>query len=116
MHLCGGDIVHLIWARGAAVDTEDAVTVVRTIDRINADRVRPLLVDMRECGTLTPGARKVFSEPHSTSRVALLGESPVDRVIANFFIGVRQPPRPTRYFTSEATGTAWLQGSVGAID
>ncbi|WP_427174702.1 hypothetical protein [Arthrobacter sp. 92] len=46
------------------------------------------------------------------TRVALLGASPVDRVIVNFFVGERTPPRPTRFFTSREDALAWLRSSA----
>lgn len=103
-------LLHLVWQPGTQVLRADAVEVVQRINEISADRDRPLLVDMRAARSTSSGARDVFGVPHAASMIALLGESPVDRVIANFFIGVRRPERPTRYFTSEATAIAWLMG------
>jgi len=101
-------LLHLIWNPGVHVQPEDALSAVAMINRISPDRDRPLLVDMRASGNTSSGARDVFGVPHAASRIALLGESPVDRVIANFFTGVRRPQRPTRYFTSEEAAIAWL--------
>lgn len=101
-------ILHLIWAPGSYVQEEDAVAAVTTMNRISADQNRPLLVDMRNAGNTSSGARDVFALPHAASRVALLGESPVDQVIASFFTRVHRPQRPTRYFTSEAKALIWL--------
>lgn len=107
-------VLHLAWPAGADVGREEALEVVRRINELSADRNRPLLVDMRAARSTSSGARDVFGVPHAASMVALLGESPVDRVIANFFIGVRQPARPTRYFTSEAAAYAWLREGASA--
>lgn len=101
-------IMHLEWKPGVDVLTEDARAAVTAINDLSADRDRPLLVDMRNVGSMSAGARQVFSVPHAASVIALVGESHVDRVIANFFIGVRRPERPTRFFTSEKDAVAWL--------
>lgn len=101
-------ILHLIWVPGSYVDEEDAVSAVTMIGQLSAANGSPLLVDMRNAGSTSSGARDVFSMPHAASRVALLGESPVDEVIASFFTRVHQPPRPTRYFASEADAISWL--------
>ncbi|MFF1881988.1 STAS/SEC14 domain-containing protein [Pseudarthrobacter sp. NPDC058196] len=103
-------ILHLIWAPGTYVQEEDAVSAVTMMNLISPDHDRPLLVDMRNAGNTSSRARDVFANPHAVSRVALLGESPVDEVIASFFTGVHRPQRPTRYFTSEATALSWLSG------
>lgn len=108
-------VLHLAWPPGVDVGRDEALEVVRRINELSADRNRPLLVDMRFARSTSAGARDVFGVPHAASMVALLGESPVDRVIANFFIGVRKPARPTRYFTSEEAALTWLKaGTSGA--
>jgi len=101
-------ILHLIWAPGTYVLEDDAAPAVTTINKISADHDRPLLVDMRNAGNTSSGARDVFALPDAASRVALLGESPVDQVVASFFTRVHRPQRPTRYFTSEAKALSWL--------
>jgi hypothetical protein len=103
-------ILHLSWAPGTYVQEEDAVSAVTMMNTISPDHDRPLLVDMRNAGNTSSRARDVFARPHSVSRVALLGKSPVDQVIASFFTGVHRPRRPTRYFTSEAKALSWLSG------
>jgi hypothetical protein len=58
---------------------------------------------------VTRPARAVFAEPSAASIIALLGGSAVDRVIANFILGVSTVPVPTRFFTVEAEALAWLR-------
>lgn len=108
LSLRGDGILHLVWAPGSSVHEEDAVSAVAMMNHICGDRGRPLLVDMRNAGHTSSGARDVFAMPHAASRLALLGESPVDEVIAIFFTRSHRPPRPTRYFTSEAEAVIWL--------
>lgn len=103
-------ILRLVWTSGAYIDEDDAVSAVTMMNQISPDHDRPLLVDMRNAGSTSSRARDVFVRPHAVSRVALLGESPVDEVIASFFTGVHRPQRPTRYFTSEAEALSWLSG------
>ncbi len=101
-------IVRLTWQRGLQISGELAQSAMALVDETNAGRERPLLVDMTGTATLTREARRTFSRRCSASRIALLGRSPVDRVIANFALGVSGVPVPTRYFTSDPLATAWL--------
>jgi hypothetical protein len=101
-------VVRLTWQRGLRITEELAQEAMALVDVTNADRERPLLVVMTGTAELTRGARMTFSRRCSASRIALLGSSPVDRVIANFALGVSAVPVPTRFFTSEARATAWL--------
>lgn len=104
-----GGFVRLTWDRNLRISGELARAAMALVDATNAGRERPLLVDMTGTATLTREARITFTCRCSASRIALLGRSPVDRVIANFALGVSAVPVPTRFFTSEARATAWLR-------
>jgi hypothetical protein len=107
-------IVRLRWERGLRITGELARAAMALVDATNAGRERPLLVDMTGTAALTREARMTFGRRCSASRIALLGRSPVDRVIANFALGVSAVPVPTKFFTSEALATAWLtDGTTG---
>ncbi|MFI2565595.1 STAS/SEC14 domain-containing protein [Paenarthrobacter sp. NPDC018779] len=101
-------ILRLTWPRGARIKETDAQ---RAMDRVNelcgADRY-PMIVDMATTDDVTRGARSVFAKPCQANRIALWGSSPVDRVIANFFLGIMKPPCPTRFFTDETEALEWL--------
>jgi len=102
-------IVRLTWAEGLRITEQLAQEAMALVDEANADRERPLLVDMTGTAELTRDARMTYMRRCSASRIALLGRSPVDRVIANFAMGVSSVPVPTRFFTSEAAAVAWLR-------
>jgi hypothetical protein len=57
----------------------------------------PMLVHMAETQSVTHQARSVFAESCAASRIALLGSSPIDWVIANFTMILRTLPYPTRF-------------------
>lgn len=102
-------ILRLRWERGISIAEEDAR---RAMDRVNdlCDGARhPMLVDMATTKAVSRGARTVFGLPCSASRIALLGASQVDKVIANFILGVSSLPCPTKFFTSEPAALVWLK-------
>jgi hypothetical protein len=101
-------IVRLTWRDGLQITEALAQRAMALVDEVNGERERPLLVDMTGTAVLTRGARLTFTRRCSASTIALLGRSPVDRVIANFALGVSYTPVPTRFFTSEAEAVAWL--------
>jgi hypothetical protein len=103
-----GDVVRLTWLPGVRIDAELAAEAMAVVDALNGDRERPLLVDMTGIATVTREARMVFTRECTASRLALLGRSAVDRVIANFVVGLNTPAMPVRFFTSEPAATAWL--------
>ncbi|MBG6183648.1 hypothetical protein IWX65_001610 [Arthrobacter sp. CAN_A214] len=108
LELRADGIVHLTWIRGVRIEEQDARAAMKAVDALCQDDSHPMLVDMETTEAVSRSARSVFSIPCAASRIALLGKSPVDRLLANFFLGVHTPPCPTRFFTSRADATAWL--------
>ncbi len=103
------DVVRLDWLPGLRIDEDLAGFAIDAVDLLNGGRSRPLYVDMAGTAVLTRAARREFTRPCSASRVALVGRSPVDRVIANFAVGVSSIPMPIRFFTSEPAAMDWLR-------
>jgi hypothetical protein len=101
-------LIVLTWSHGSQVTADRAAEAICRVDELNAGVERPLLVDMTGTTALTRDARAAFSHRCSASAIALLGQSPVDRVIANFALGVSAVPVPTRFFTSRAEAEEWL--------
>lgn len=108
LHIDESDVVRLSWRPGLRIDGGMAGRAMVLVDELNESRERPLLVDMTGTAQLTRNARMAFARRCSASPIALLGRSEVDRVIANFALGVSGVPVPTRFFTSEAAAIAWL--------
>lgn len=101
-------VVHLDWAEGLHVDEAVARAAIRSVNALNGPEQRPLLVRIVGAAGVSRRARVAFAEPSSASRVALLGNSPVEQMMANFVLKVLAPPVPTRFFTSEADAMQWL--------
>lgn len=108
--LRGDGLLHLQWEPGSRIEEEDAKAAMIAVDSICEDHRHPMLVDMEATASVSRAARTLFTRPSAVSRIALLGSSPVDRVIANFFLGLHTPPCPTRFFTSRADAMEWLTG------
>lgn len=102
-------VIHLIWEPHVRIEKEDAQAAMAAVNRIAGDGNYPMLVDMATTENVSIQARSVFSVPCAANRIALLGTSPVDRILANFFLGVHVPPCPTRFFTSRTESMKWLQ-------
>lgn len=101
-------IIHLVWKARVHIEAVDAHAAMAAVNTVGDGSEYPMLVDMATTESVHRQARAVFSIPCAASRIALLGTSPVDRVLANFFLGVHIPPCPTRFFTSRNDAMHWL--------
>ena len=105
--------LRLEWAPGCKITEEAAKVAMAQVNEVCGARRLPMLVDMSEVDSVSRPARTVFTVPCQANIIALLGRSPVDRVIANFVLGVSKLPTPTRYFNSETAAVNWLRETPG---
>ncbi|XAS63774.1 STAS/SEC14 domain-containing protein [Pseudarthrobacter sp. So.54] len=108
VELSDDGVVHLQWLSGINIEVEDARAAMSKVNEVCHGVPHPMLVDMAAVASISRDARGIWSIPCDASRIALLGRSPVDRVLANFFLGVHIPPCPTRFFTSRSDAMDWL--------
>jgi hypothetical protein len=73
----------------------------------NGRRVPVLLVITGVVG-VSVEARHVYSTSIAASAFALVGESPVDRVIAHYLLRSKTETIPAQFFLSEAEAIDWL--------
>jgi hypothetical protein len=97
---------------GAEVELKHAKENSIIVNGLHQDKKFPLLVDSRSIRSISKEARRHFStngrETKITS-IAILVNSPLSRVIGNFFMGINRPQVPTRLFETEADATDWLK-------
>ena len=62
---------------------------------------------MTVTASLSREAQAVFNTRCAT-RIALLGTSPVDRILANWVLTAQKQPCPKRFFNSADEATKWL--------
>jgi len=91
---------------------EKAKEALNTIKVKAGDKKFPLLVDIREQKSITREARQYYSSSEFTNFVIALAfiiESPISKVLANFYLGLNKPPYPTHLFTNETKAMNWLK-------
>ncbi|MDQ1060811.1 hypothetical protein QFZ23_004776 [Arthrobacter globiformis] len=105
-------ILRLSWRKGQTIGIEDVHCAVAAIDALGQGNSLPMLI-LLEGVNFTRESRKVFPSQGSVSRIALLGSSPVDYVIALFVLRVSPLPYPVSYFTSSRKAMTWLRRGTG---
>ena len=71
----------------------------------------PLLIDSRKIKSITKEARDHFSIQNRETFItafAVLIDSPLSRIIGNFFMGLNKPTIPAKLFTNENEAIDWL--------
>jgi hypothetical protein len=106
-------IVRIIHVPNAAVTLEDAKETMAAYLKINEGVRRPLFVDTKEMKSLAREARQYYAGEEAArvaSAVAIIVDTPVSRVLGNFYLGLSSPHLPSRLFTSEDEALEWLKG------
>ncbi|XAS74040.1 STAS/SEC14 domain-containing protein [Micrococcaceae bacterium Sec5.1] len=101
-------ILYLVWQPGTVLEADDVHAAMAKVNEVAGGAEYPLLIDIANTQAVTLQAKSVFSVKCAASRIALLGSSPLNRVIANFAMARRKLPCPTRYFTSRDEAMSWL--------
>jgi len=95
------------------MDIEDARRSTKLMIEITNGEQRPLLVDFKHLKSQTKECREYYAKDpehvKTYSAVAILVGSPLTRVIANFFMGINKPVRPTRLFEDRDRALEWLK-------
>ncbi|MBD7996042.1 STAS/SEC14 domain-containing protein [Arthrobacter sp. Sa2CUA1] len=85
-----------------------AAQAAKKFEELQPQGLKPLLLDLTGVDSISRSARAVFGSSRAALAVAVLGATPVDRVIANFLLGGDAPSFPTKYFTRVDEAVAWL--------
>jgi hypothetical protein len=73
---------------------------------------RPFLIDMSKVKSMSREAREFYAGPVPTQSLlatAIVTNSNIGKIVANFFIGLTKPSMPTRMFTDYETALEWLE-------
>lgn len=90
----------------------DAIENTKAVIEVSELSTPPILVDLREIGSIDKDARDHFAMKNRTpnvSAIALLIKSTVSRFFGNMFFSFHQPTVPTKLFTSEEKAKEWLK-------
>lgn len=107
VELCGA-LFHVRCTPGALIDEASARTVTAQANELSSGKALPVLVEMAGVRGVTPEAGSVFATEWPSSKAALVGDSPVDEVIAAFYTARHKPAFPTRFFMSLTAAMEWL--------
>lgn len=106
-------IVHLVWSPSTIITLAAAQAAISAMAGLTGGVRAPLLVQTPNIGTQDRAARMEFVRSHDlVSAVALIIDTPLSRMLGNFFIAVSRPQVETRLFDDIAAAETWLKGFV----
>ncbi len=100
---------------GCHFDLQSALENTQTARSLLAGRKAPIAVDLRGTLSISKEVREYYSSSEGmddTLATALIVDSPVGRIIGNFFIGMNKPGIPVKIFDSEDKAIQWLRGFI----
>jgi hypothetical protein len=96
----------------ADVSIDEARENSIAVNTLAAGGKHPLLIDSRNIRSISKEARDFFSMNNRESSViafAIIIDSPLSRIIGNFFMGLNKPRVPARLFSNEEEAIEWLK-------
>lgn len=106
---------------GSLQTLQDAQENVRSVAILTGGKRVPLMVDLSGSQGIDSGARGFYGSPEGQatySALALVGSTPVSRMIANTYFAIQRrhsAAMPTKFFASQREAIEWacslLQGS-----
>lgn len=115
----GNSIIRIKVFPGVELEKEDAVEMRKGLLLVSSGKKYAVLLDATETFSTSNEARTLIaSKEYSFDRIAtvMLIGTLANRLVANFFIKVNKPHSPTKIFSLEAAGVAWLLCEVEAYN
>lgn len=106
-------ILHTVNRPGSCFDLEAAQENLYAARRFLNGRKVPVAVDLRGTLSMSRPARQYYASEEGafdTLATALIVDSPVERIIGNFFIGLQRPRAPVKLFDVKDEAVKWLKG------
>ncbi|WP_426302314.1 hypothetical protein [Arthrobacter sp. R-11] len=110
VELADDGIVEVVLPVCSEVRAPEAQAAAAVVRAMSDGRKRPVLMTLTGVLDINDGARAVYAAAETVSAFALVGETPVDRVLAHFLLRATPESIPARFFASEAAAREWLAG------
>ena len=112
VRLVDDGIIEVLLPPNQEIEGPEARVAGGAVRSLAAGRRMPVLLVITGVVGVSVEARQVFSGSIAATAFALVGESPVDRVIAHYLLRARSESIPAQFFSSEAAALEWLRQHV----
>jgi hypothetical protein len=100
--------VKAVLPRGADLNETATAQLYSRIGELAGDRRVAVVLELTGVRSVNRAARAAYAAIPSVSAWAILGESPVDRLLGHFLLGGEFCSVPAQYFTAENDALDWL--------
>lgn len=100
-----GGHLRLRWSADVTVNSADVVSMAAAVTSASPEGARPLLMYIGLVDHITADAKQLLIRDISSSRIAIVGNDDIGRMLTAF---THRSVTPTRYFTDDAAALDWL--------
>jgi len=108
VRMLDGGIIEVTLPANEEIEGPEARVAGATVRAMADGRRMPVMLVITGVVGVSVDARQVYAGSIAASAFALVGESPVDRVIAHYLLRSKTETIPAQFFTSEAEAIDWL--------
>jgi len=112
IHRSPDDILMVEIKEGSELTLNNAKENIKALQNLSPESGCRVLVNISQVKSVSRECR-AFASSQDThnfiTRLALIVNSPVSRVIGNFFLGLNRPPFPLKLFTNKDEAINWLK-------
>jgi hypothetical protein len=102
-------LTRIILRPNARITDDDCVRTGAELLALTGGKPGAVLLQISGVSSVSRTAISLYCEAAAVTAFAILGDTPVDRVIAHTLLRLAPPKSPTKYFTDEEKAVFWLQ-------
>ena len=106
--------VRAVLAQGADLDEGMVAQLREQLGALAGSRRVAVVLHLNSTASVSRAARAAFASVAPASSWAIVGTTPVDRLVGHFLLGGESGSAPAPYFTSEHEALEWLASLDGA--
>lgn len=105
------DIVCITFHHSIKLEENQAVEMVQLRKELTNNIPKHFILDGKNLTNVTKGARDYLASKDATDGIiagAFLVDSPLTKILGNFFLKISKPNKPSKLFTSKEEAIEWL--------
>ena len=109
------NIIHADYDKFADITLQDAIREVNIALEIGKGEKVLSIINITNVKSIEHKARQYYSSPEAErayKAVALIVNSPISKMLGNFFLGLNKPKMPVKLFDIKEKGLTWLKGMI----